>query len=451
MSTAIEGYRAATRTASLLSRLFEQSARVFLDRLAASPASPPAAAEALRGLRGPVGLYVHIPFCHTPLCRFCCFVRQPYREEDARLYRRAVLAEIENQASLAEDAALTSIYVGGGTPSIDPPLLAEILDHALESWGASRSSVVVSVEANPRDVDDDFISMLRGRVDRPSLGAQATTPERLQRLGRLNSTPGDLARALEASLGRIHTVNIDIVWGLPGEDPEETRREAARALGLGADQVTFYPIMPTPATRRWLEANAAGPWSPSEPESYAAILDEARRSGYRPSTPWCMSRSDTAPVDEYIVDTPWFIAAGPSGISRLPGYVSVNRLNTRLYADRVARAGLGTGYAIAPTPLEDALYTAQTMLFGLRWRTGTLAQAYGRQGAALEAYIEASLRLLGETPEPHGTWRLENPATLYALHRSQHSLYTALAWFRHHLLAEETRQAAAPPLPAHTR
>ena len=442
-------------TASMLTRLFERSAKVFLERLQEGrDGGPRPVRERLRELRGGIGLYIHMPFCHRPLCRFCCFVRYPYDPRRASLYRRAVTREIREQASLAEEARPRSIYVGGGTPSLDPEMLAEILDAALEAWGLSRGEVTVSVEANPRDVDDAFVSQLRGIVDRLSLGAQALSNERLRRLGRLNSTVEDLEKALSAARGRFHTLNVDIVWGLPGEGPEETRREARRALELGVEQVTFYPIMPTPATRRMVVEAGGGPWSPVDRLNYEAILGEALARGYRPSTPWCMSRAAAAPVDEYIVETPWFIAAGPSGITRLPGLVAVNAFLVENYATRVEERGLGTGYTVKPTLLEDALYQAESILFGLTWRTGLLAETYGRLGAMLDAYIEASLRLLGEKPGPHGEWRIERASSLYALHRSQHILYTALAWFRHTVLEAEAAEAApgarliATPLPA---
>jgi len=432
---------AAARLASTLARLFERSAAAFLARLETGRLGPAAYRERLRRLEGRIGVYIHTPFCHEPLCRFCCFVRYPYRESQARAYRRAILREIEEQASLAEAAEASSIYVGGGTPSIDPALLAEVLDRAAEAWGARGATV--SVEANPRDVDDDFVAQMRGRVSRLSLGAQALTPARLRALGRLNSTIEDLHRALEAALGRFDTVNVDIVWGLPGEGPGETRSEARRALRLGADQVTFYPIMPTPATRAALAAAGGGPWSPRDAENYSAILWEAWLAGYRPSTPWCMSRSTAKAIDEYIVETPWFVAAGPSGITRLPGLVAANAFRVENYARRVEEAGTGALYAAKPAPLEDALYAAQSMLFGLRWSPRRLAEEYGALGAALAAYISASLALLGEKPrEP--AWRIEGAGSLYALHRAQHSLYTALAWLRHRVLAAE---AGAQPGP----
>ncbi len=430
------------RIASTLTRLFERSAAIFLDRLSKGAADHQGLRRLISRLEGPIGLYIHVPFCHQPLCRFCCFVRYPYSAEQARLYRRAVLQEIEEQASLAEAAQVETIYVGGGTPSMDPELLAEILDRAREAWGAR--SATVSVEASPRDVTDSFVHALRGLVDRLSIGAQALTPERLRRLGRLNTTVEDVARAVEAARGRFPTVNLDMVWGLPGEGPEETRREARRALALGLDQVTFYPIMPTPATRREI-IGRGGPWSPWDPENYAAILEEAAEAGYRPSTPWCMSRREGAPIDEYIVDTPWFIAAGPSGITRLPGLVAANAFRVEHYARLVEARGLAARYAVAPSQLEDALYVAESMLFGLRWSPRLLATRYGETGAAIAAYVSASLVLLGERPGPEGGWLLEKPTTLYALHRAQHILYTALAWFRHEVLAREAAEAAKAP------
>ncbi len=170
---------------------------------------------------------------------------------------------------------------------------------------------------------------------------------------------------------------------------------------------------------------------------YLAVLREAQRAGYQPSTPWCMSRPGTVMIDEYVVDNEWFLALGASAVGRLPGYVYANSFNPSRYIRLVEARGFSARYAARPRRDEEAAYTASTVLFGLRWRSGLLATRYGAVGAALDAYIEASLRLLGEAPGPSGQWSLSRPGTLYALHAAQRSLYMAMNRFRRLGMARE--------------
>lgn len=430
---------AVAGAARLLQGVFVEQAWGFLSRLARGVAEPGAHRRIVAGVDAPVALYVHMPFCRAPLCRFCSFVRYPFRESIYRAYMAALRAETEWLLSTAENVVVREVYVGGGTPTVDVYALAEYLDFLRGLLGRGAR---FSVEANPRDLlSGDAVEELRGRVHRLSIGVQALSDERLRRLGRLNHTAGEAVEAVGRAVGRFPVVNVDMLWGEAGDTVETVAAEARRALSLGADQVTFYPLMPPPGTWGLYRSRRMGPWHPLEREMYLAVLGEARRAGYRASTPWCMSRPGTGMIDEYVVDNEWFLALGASAVGRLPGYVYANAFNPSRYARLVSARGFSARYAARPRLDEEAAYTAAAMLFGLRWRSGLLTRRYGARGAALDAYIEASLRLLGEKPGPRGEWSLGRPGTLYALHVAQRSLYMAMNWFRSLGMAREAAAA----------
>jgi coproporphyrinogen III oxidase-like Fe-S oxidoreductase len=379
----------------------------------------------LRGLEGVYALYTHMPFCMPPLCRFCCFVRYPFNARRYSEYMKALHRELEWLASTVEGAKIAELYVGGGTPTVNVYALAEYLDHVRSHFGRS---ILISVEANPRDVDDEAVSILRSAgVSRLSIGVQALDPRRLVELGRFNNTVEDSLRAVEAARGRFETLNIDMVWGVRGDNPERVYCEAVNALELGASQVTFYPLMPAPGLRRLERMRREGPWHPLDAEMYEAILRAALERGYHPATAWCMDRGSRL-IDEYVVDYDRFLALGVSGIGRLGGYAYVNTFSVERYVKLVSERGHSAVLGGWVGRLSDTLYKLSTKAFGLRWPPSSF-EDYDAAGRFFEKLGSLVLRLSG------GRWsqgRIEATAAggLYVVHCMQRSLYMAVNMLR---------------------
>lgn len=417
---------AAVRLARVLAAIALRRAEQFFHALEKRPAEPRRHVEALASAEGAHALYVHMPFCHRPLCRFCCFVRYPFDREMNRRYMKALAAEASWLASTAEAVKVPLVYIGGGTPSIDVYGLAELVDVLRSYFGRGLS---VSTEASPLDIDDEAVSVLRSAgVRRLSIGVQALSNERLRRLGRLSNTVEDALRAVEAAKGRFETLNIDMVWGVASDTPETVYREARRALELGASQVTFYPLMPAPGLRRLLRKRREGPWHPLEPRLYEAVLRAARDTGHRPATPWCMDRGSEL-IDEYVVDYDRFLAIGLSAIGRTEGYIYVNAFTPERYVKLVAERGHAAALAKSLAVEEDMLYYASSMAFGLRWCPEQLRKRYGLRAGGLNAVVAAALRVLGER-RSGGCYTLEKPGSLYAAHAVQRSIYMAVNGLR---------------------
>jgi coproporphyrinogen III oxidase-like Fe-S oxidoreductase len=373
--------------------------------------------------RGIYAHYVHMPFCHRPLCRFCCFVRYPYEGDKYRLYMAALRREAEWLASSAEGASIRLVYIGGGTPTINIYGLAEFIDLLRSYFGRG---LTVSVEGSPKDIDDEAVSILQSlKVARLSIGVQALRENRLREMGRLHHGVEDSLRAVEAARGKFPTLNIDMIWGIRSDDPETVYSEASRALELGASQVTFYPLMPAPGLRRLEKERREGPWHPLEPRLYESILSASREKGYRPATAWCMDKGSQL-IDEYIVDYDKFLAIGLSGIGRLGNYTYVNSFSVERYAKLVSQRGHAAIRAVRVTRHEDMLYYASAKLFGLRFDPRDLIERYGDAARPLAASVTAALSLLGVDGAPIDS----SPAALYALHVMQRSIYMAVNMLR---------------------
>lgn len=367
----------------------------------------------------PCALYIHMPFCHEPLCAFCCFIRYPYDKKLNALYIDALKKELEWIITTVGNFRRPSVYFGGGTPTIDMAGLAEVIDLIRSYLG----SVNITVEANPRDVNNDAVKILRElNVTRLSIGVQSLNRKRLTTLGRLNHTLDDVFRAVEAAKGRFKTVNIDILWGAPGDDVDTVRSEAKNALSLGLDQVTFYPLMPPAPPRLSRNISEGGPWHPEEPALYMAILVEALAHNYHPATPWCMERG-AGIIDEYVVECVDFLAAGISGIGRLNGYVYLNTFDVTKYIKLVGRRGFSAVRSIKASNMENALYYALSRLFGRIFSPKDLWK-FGVSGVLLSTVLNVVLSVIGERKDEY--YELKTPGALYLLHAAQKGVYMAV-------------------------
>jgi oxygen-independent coproporphyrinogen-3 oxidase len=180
------------------------------------------------------GIYVHIPFC-SRRCDYCAFATWTDRHHLQQRYLRALVTDIGR----AEMPAVTSVFVGGGTPTlVDPALLAEVLRAIPVAAGAE-----VTVECNPDDVDVSLMAIYAAAgVNRVSIGVQSMVPHVLQSLGRSHD-PANVERAVEAvRLAGIPTFNLDLIYGGAGETLADWRTSLQRALALEPFHVSAYAL-----------------------------------------------------------------------------------------------------------------------------------------------------------------------------------------------------------------
>ena len=211
--------------------------------------APPAGAPLVDP--GSFGVYVHVPFCLTR-CHYCDFVTYTGMEGLRRPYAAALLEE----AALAvaalgpEPPVVTSVFVGGGTPTLLPPEdLARLLGRLRELL-AFASGAEVTVEANPETVDAAMAAGLAGAgVSRVSMGAQSFDDRVLAALGRVHDADrvGRAVATLRAA--GVPAVNLDLIYGGPGEDAASWAATLAAAVALGPEHLSAYALTIEPATR----------------------------------------------------------------------------------------------------------------------------------------------------------------------------------------------------------
>jgi oxygen-independent coproporphyrinogen-3 oxidase len=205
------------------------------------------------------GLYIHIPFCGSR-CGYCDFysTTSPGRVGS---YIEALKREMTARSRLsAFNFPLSTIYIGGGTPSqLSPELLRGLLDHAARSWDCSGVREV-TVEANPEDLTDDYLARLSSGPSDPSDPSESIAPNRLS-IG-IQSFDDDLLKMMNrrhnaerarqavgaAQKKGFDNISIDLIYGIPGMTQGQWERTLAEAVALGVQHISAYHLTIEPGT-----------------------------------------------------------------------------------------------------------------------------------------------------------------------------------------------------------
>jgi oxygen-independent coproporphyrinogen-3 oxidase len=190
----------------------------------------------------PFGVYVHWPFClaKCPYCDFNSHVRRGGIGQGD--FVTAYLSELAHFASLAPARLVSSIFFGGGTPSLmAPETVAAILDRIAELWSVTPDAEI-TLEANPTSVEAGrFAGYRAAGVNRVSLGVQSLDDASLKSLGRMHSSAEALA-ALAIAKQRFERVSFDLIYARQGQELQAWRDELASALAHAQDHLSLYQL-----------------------------------------------------------------------------------------------------------------------------------------------------------------------------------------------------------------
>lgn len=195
-------------------------------------------------------LYLHIPFCQSR-CAYCDFVTEALPCNDSRIdeYVDRMVLSIRHAGRQGLLGAIRTVYIGGGTPSyIGMRRLSKIL-YTLSVTMHLTPEVECSMEANPESLTERMVKDLWALgVNRLSIGVQSFNDETLRVLSRAHSA--DTARrAISAARERFENVSVDLMCGIPGQDPETYCQGLEEAVALGANHVSVYPLTIEPGTQ----------------------------------------------------------------------------------------------------------------------------------------------------------------------------------------------------------
>jgi len=279
-------------------------------------------------------LYVHIPFCEE-LCPYCSFNRVPFVRNLASRYFDALRREIRMYRDLGY--SFSAVYVGGGTPTVMPAEMAELLQELRRDFPIKE----ISLETNPNHLRDDIGAILKdGGVNRLSVGVQSFEDELLRKMARYHKygSGAEIRDRLEHYMGTFDTLNVDMIFNFPTQTREMLERDLAVIKGIDADQVTFYPLMVSTATRRELARIFGAISYRQEKLLYKAILD-GLDADYTPGTAWCFSRKKSM-IDEYIVDHDEYVGVGSGSFGYVEGTVLSDTFSIPEYIQSVSEGKL---------------------------------------------------------------------------------------------------------------
>lgn len=232
----------------------------------------------------PLAVYIHIPFC-TVKCGYCDFNAYAGMDGLKRDYTRALLREIELRHEEVAARNITSIVFGGGTPGEMPPGdLTAIID-ALRSSATISPDAEIGIEANPGSTGpDDLRQLAEAGVNRVSFGAQSFDSEELRFLDRIHSPEAIDASVTNARRAGIASVNIDLIYGLPGQGAAAWDRTLQRALALNTDHLSLYALTVEDGTllgRRVREGSVIMPGPDTVADLYERATTTLGRSGFQ--------------------------------------------------------------------------------------------------------------------------------------------------------------------------
>ena len=219
------------------------------------------------------GVYIHWPFCaqKCPYCDFNSHVRHKGWDEPRFLaaYRR----ELDHVAGIVgRDTAVSSIFLGGGTPSLmQPSTVAGLLDHIASLWPVAPRAEI-TLEANPGSVEAGrFAGYRSAGVNRVSLGVQSLSDAELRRLGRIH-TVEEAKAALAIASKSFERFSFDLIYARPGQTLESWRDELAQALAMAGDHLSLYQLTIEPDTP-FAALHKSGKLVTPAPESARALYD----------------------------------------------------------------------------------------------------------------------------------------------------------------------------------
>ncbi|MGU3362991.1 radical SAM family heme chaperone HemW [Methylobacterium sp. M6A4_1b] len=337
------------------------------------------------------GVYVHWPFCASkcPYCDFNSHVR--HAPVDEGRFLQAFRAEIAHVAAHTPGRTVSSVFLGGGTPSLmQPATVAGLLDAIGGAWTVAPG-VEVTLEANPTSVEATrFRGYRAAGVNRVSLGVQAMDDVSLKRLGRLHSAAEAMA-AVRVAAAHFERYSFDLIYARPDQSPAAWRAELEGAIARAAEHLSLYQLTIEPGTPFYGLA-AAGKLVPPDDDSARALYDVTQEVCDRAGLPAYEISNHARPGAESRHNLLYwrygeYAGIGPGAHGRLLGEAgrigTVTERTPEAWLAKVEAQGHGIveTEALAPSDQGD-----EFLMMGLRLREGIDPGRYAAlKGRALDA------------------------------------------------------------------
>lgn len=370
---------------------------------------------------GDIGLYLHIPFCKQ-ICPFCPYNKVLLFGQDVDAYAEAVKKEVEMYRERLQASTIPSLYIGGGTPLASPRHLLDLIAFLTHSF---RIGPEIGVEAHPSDASVENLSALRrSGVNLLSLGVQSFQDDLLQRISR----PYDGEKAKEALANSMNadfdSVDVDLMFGLPGETEDQLEYDVEYALKSGIGQLSAYPLIVFSFTKMpELLARSTFPkarWR-QEKKMLQIIQELSKAYGYERTSIWTWTKKEKAQYTS--VTRQDFVGFGAGAASRFSNVFYSNTCSVSEYVKAVDTGKLPIALSISLDEKDEIAW----WLFWAAYRMSISRQEFGRLfnrelDSEFGAYLKA-LKYLGILKEEGTEYRLtDNGGFLFHLVEQGYSL-----------------------------
>ncbi|MFO8009892.1 MAG: coproporphyrinogen III oxidase family protein [Dehalococcoidia bacterium] len=329
-------------------------------------------------------LYVHVPFCEL-LCPYCSFNRFLFSEDRARQYFASLRKELHMVRELGY--TFSSMYIGGGTPTVMVDELVDIIDMARDLFGVSE----VSCETNPNHLLPEIIGKLEGKVQRLSVGIQSFDDgllKQMQRYDKYGSGEVILDR-LAGIAGAFPTLNADMIFNFPSQTEEILREDIRKLVSSAVNQVTYYALMTSPSVARSMK-ETVGAVDYTREADYYKLLSEDLSVSFEPVSAWCFSRRGGDMLDEYIVDYEEYVGLGSGSFSHLDGTLYVNSFSLDEYDGMISSGRMSVSQMRRFDLRQRMRYRFMMDLFGLKLDKHRFLSSFGKpveKGLWLEMFF----------------------------------------------------------------
>jgi len=331
---------------------------------------PASQVKATPGKEDRASLYIHIPFCRT-LCPFCCFNRYLFAEDKARRYFKSLKKEV----ALYKERGFrpSSLYFGGGTPTILMDELGEFIAYLKQSFAIKE----ISLETTHREINPTTIEQLKqAGINRLSIGVQSFDDAISKSMGRAWSSGKEAKEKLLMAEGQFDTVNADFLFNFPGQTLKQFEADVLAFKEMKLDQATFYPLMPSPHKMSALERRFKFVDTSHEKDFYDILLRELYDGGYRASTAWCFSRGERM-IDEYVIEFDDYVGVGAGSVGFLEGNFYVNTFSLEKYDRLIEEGQLPIVRWKKLSERENLRYYLLTKLFGMAVDPAQFGRRFG--------------------------------------------------------------------------
>jgi oxygen-independent coproporphyrinogen III oxidase len=320
-------------------------------------------------MSGDIALYVHLPFCRRK-CHYCSFISFAQREADIPAYLETLGKELQLRTNHEH---ITSIYLGGGTPSLVPVKSLEKLLDVIGELCTVDKSAEISMEANPGTVNEEYLSAIRQLgINRLSLGVQSFEDDELKMLGRIHTADEAVKAVYLARNAGFDNLNLDLIYGLPGQTEKDWQKSLIAALKLTPEHLSLYALTleaDTPMQTLINNGSLTLVDADMSADLYELAEDMLGERGYRhyEISNWAQDRRECRHNLVYWHNLP-YLGIGVAAHSCLNGHRMANTSNLDEYLS--VFSGTSSYKPEMDEKIDPALELAETIILGFRLDEG---------------------------------------------------------------------------------